>query len=124
TANPPGPGLVGKGVEMRSGHTPVLLERCLELLDPALSAPGRSGRDAIHVDATVGLGGHAEAVLSGYPRVVLVGLDRDPPALRLAGERLAAFGERARLVHARYDEFDDVLDEFGYGPVDGVLFDL
>ena len=109
---------------MGSRHTPVLLERCLELLDPALSAPGRSGRDAIHVDATVGLGGHAEAVLSGYPRVVLVGLDRDPQALRLAGERLAAFGERARLVHARYDELDEVLDELGYGPVDGVLFDL
>src|SRR5579859_5355810 len=108
----------------RAAHTPVLLERCLELLAPALSAPGRSGRDAIHLDATLGLGGHAEAVLSGYPRLVLVGLDRDPQALRLAGERLAAFGERARLVHARFDALDEVLDELGYRLVDGVLFDL
>jgi len=105
-------------------HTPVLLERCLELLAPALAAPGRSGRDAIHVDATLGLGGHAEAVLVGYPRLVLVGLDRDPQALRLAGERLARYADRTRLVHARYDELPGVLDELGYGPVDGVLFDL
>jgi len=105
-------------------HTPVLLERCLELLGPALAAPGRSGRDAIHVDATLGLGGHAEAVLAGYPRLVLIGLDRDPQALRLAGERLAGYAERTHLVHAVYDELPEVLDELGYAEIDGALFDL
>jgi 16S rRNA (cytosine1402-N4)-methyltransferase len=105
-------------------HTPVLLDRCLELLGPALAAPGRSGRDAVHVDATLGLGGHAEAVLAGYPRLVLVGLDRDAEALRRSGERLAPYADRTHLVHAGYDELPDVLDELGYGELDGVLFDL
>ncbi len=108
----------------RAAHTPVLLERCLELLDPALAAPGRSGRDAIHVDATLGLGGHAEAVLAGYSRLVLIGLDRDPQALRLAGERLAGYAPRTRLVHAGFDELSELLDELGYREIDGVLFDL
>src|SRR5436189_3856885 len=103
-------------------HTPVLLDRCLELLGPALAAPGRSGRDAIHVDATLGLGGHAEAVLARYPRLVLVGLDRDPQALRLAGERLARYADRTHLVHAVYDELPEVLNGLGYGQIDGVLF--
>jgi 16S rRNA (cytosine1402-N4)-methyltransferase len=108
----------------RAQHTPVLLERCLELLSPALSTPGRYGRDAVHVDATLGLGGHAEAVLANHDRLVLVGLDRDPQALRLAGERLAPYADRTHLVHAVYDELTDVLDELGYAEIDGVLFDL
>jgi 16S rRNA (cytosine1402-N4)-methyltransferase len=118
--------LAGKGVEMgdRAQHTPVLLERCLELLAPALSTPGRYGHDAIHVDATLGLGGHAEAVLERHERLVLVGLDRDPQALRLAGERLARYADRTHLVHAVYDELPEVLDDLGYGEIDGALFDL
>jgi 16S rRNA (cytosine1402-N4)-methyltransferase len=109
---------------MRAKHTPVLLERCLELLAPALSRPGALGRDALFVDATLGLGGHAEAVLRAHDRLVLVGLDRDPAALRAAGERLAGFADRTHLMHAVYDELPRVLDELGYGEVDGVLFDL
>src|SRR5256714_937469 len=105
-------------------HNPVLLDRCLELLGPGLAAPGRSGRDAIHVDATLGLGGHAEAVLAGSPRLVLIGFDRDAEALRRAGERLAGYADRTRLVHAGYDELPEVLDELGYAELDGVLFDL
>jgi 16S rRNA (cytosine1402-N4)-methyltransferase len=108
----------------RAQHTPVLLERCLELLAPALAAPGRSGRDAVHVDATLGLGGHAEAVLERFPKLFLVGLDRDPQALRLAGERLGRYAERTRLVHAVYDELPEVLDELGFREIDGALFDL
>ena len=91
----------------------------IALLAPALEAPG-----AVMVDATVGLGGHAEHILSSFPDVRLVGLDRDPEALRLSGERLAAFGERVTLVHAVYDELPDVLAELGFGPVQGILFDL
>ena len=76
-------------------HTPVLLDRCMELLGPALAAPGRSGRDAIHVDATLGLGGHAEAVLAGYPRLVLIGLDR----LTFLPHHLEAVRRLASLPH-------------------------
>src|SRR5262245_40759359 len=77
---------VTRGSAMARGiHVPVQLERCLELLRPALSRA-----DAVHVDATLGLGGHAEAVLEAFPRVTLVGIDRDPQALALASDRLAA----------------------------------
>jgi 16S rRNA (cytosine1402-N4)-methyltransferase len=103
----------------RGFHVPVLLERCLELLRPALA-----GRDAVHVDATLGLGGHAEAVLEEFPQVTLVGIDRDPNALALAGDRLAAHADRTHLVHAVYNELTRVLDSLGITVVDGVLFDL
>lgn len=100
-------------------HTPVLLERSLELLTPALETPG-----AVVVDATLGLGGHAEALLDTFADVTLVGVDRDPAALRSAERRLSRFAARVRLEHAVYDELPDVLDRLGLGPVHGVLFDL
>jgi 16S rRNA (cytosine1402-N4)-methyltransferase len=103
----------------RELHVPVLLERCLELLSPALARPG-----AVQLDATLGLGGHAEAVLSAHEEVRLIGLDRDPQALALAGQRLARFAGRTRLVHAVYDELAEVVDEDAVGGIDGVLFDL
>jgi 16S rRNA (cytosine1402-N4)-methyltransferase len=96
-----------------------LLERCLELLAPALTRPG-----AVHVDATLGLGGHAEAILEAHPDLTLVGLDRDPQALELAGRRLARFAGRTHLVHAVYDELPEVLERLSIGPVNGFLFDL
>ena len=107
--------------ELRGTHVPVLLERCLELLAPALDRPGRP---RVHVDATLGLGGHAEAVLTAHPAAVLVGLDRDTEALAHARERLAPYAGRTHLVHAVYDELPDVLDRLGIEAVDGVLFDL
>jgi 16S rRNA (cytosine1402-N4)-methyltransferase len=76
------------------------------------------------VDATLGLGGHAAALLAAHPRLTLVGLDRDPQALALAGRRLVAFSDRTHLVHAVYDRIADVLGELGLPRVDGVLFDL
>ena len=100
-------------------HIPVLLERTLELLAPALS-----DRPAVVVDATLGMGGHAEALLAAHPRLTLVGLDRDPQALRLAERRLAGQAARTRLVHAVYDELTEVLAELDLSEVDGVLFDL
>ena len=105
--------------ELRGTHVPVLLERCLELLAPALSAPG-----AVHVDFTLGLGGHAEAVLERHPDVVLIGLDRDTEALAHARKRLARFAARTHLVHAVYDELPQVLDDFGYEMFHSGLFDL
>ena len=113
----------GVGVEMgelRGTHVPVLLERCLELLAPALGRPGRT----VHVDATLGLAGHAEAVLSAHPDTVLIGLDRDTEALAHARVRLARFADRIHLEHAVYDELPEVLDRLGYPAIDGVLFDL
>ena len=100
-------------------HVPVLLPRVTELLDPALR-----DRPAVLVDATLGLGGHAAALLAAHPRLTLVGLDRDPQALALAGRRLVAFADRTHLVHAVYDRIPDVLGELGLPRVDGVLFDL
>ena len=97
----------------------MLLPRVAELLAPALT-----GRPAVLVDATLGLGGHAAALLAAHPGLTLVGLDRDPQALALAGRRLVAFSDRTHLVHAVYDRIADVLGELGLPRVDGVLFDL
>ncbi|RII18286.1 Ribosomal RNA small subunit methyltransferase H [Streptomyces sp. YIM 130001] len=109
----------GERREEEARHVPVMLRRCLDLLAPALDKPG-----AVVVDCTLGLGGHSEALLRTHPEVRLIGLDRDTDALRLAGERLATFGDRATLVHAVYDELPDVLDRLGIDGVQGVLFDL
>jgi 16S rRNA (cytosine1402-N4)-methyltransferase len=100
-------------------HTPVLLERCIELLGPALSAPG-----AVFVDATLGMGGHSAGVLERFPDVTLIGLDRDPDALAIAGERLARFGDRVHLVHTVYDGILEAVNGVGYSEVQGILFDL
>ncbi|WP_229075783.1 16S rRNA (cytosine(1402)-N(4))-methyltransferase RsmH [Actinoplanes sp. DH11] len=105
--------------EPRGTHVPVLLERCLELLAPALELPG-----AVHVDFTLGLGGHAEAVLERFPGVTLVGLDRDTEALAHARHRLTRFAGRAHLVHAVYDELPRALSELGIPAIHSGLFDL
>jgi 16S rRNA (cytosine1402-N4)-methyltransferase len=94
-------------------------DRVLALLAPALENPG-----AVLVDATLGLGGHAEQALIQFPGIHLVGLDRDPEALRLSGERLAPFGGRTTLIHAVYDELPVVLESLGIPAVQGILFDL
>ncbi len=109
----------GDGRDAASRHVPVMLTEVLDLLAPALATEG-----AVHVDGTLGMGGHAEAVLEAHPDVRLVGIDRDPQALELAGERLARFGERATLVHAVNDEIGDVLDDLGLDAVTSAFFDL
>ncbi|MEY4321451.1 MAG: hypothetical protein RL167_179 [Actinomycetota bacterium] len=100
-------------------HEPVLLQRTLDVLGPALEKDG-----AILVDCTLGLGGHSEAFLEAFPNLTLIGIDRDPNALRLAGERLARFASRTHLVHAVYDEIADVVGELGFKSVDAILLDL
>jgi 16S rRNA (cytosine1402-N4)-methyltransferase len=105
--------------ELRGTHVPVLLERCLELLAPALDRP-----EPVHVDFTLGLGGHAEAVLERFPAATLVGLDRDPEALAHARHRLARFAGRTHLIHAVYDEVPAVLAELGLPAFHSGLFDL
>jgi 16S rRNA (cytosine1402-N4)-methyltransferase len=110
---------MASGAPGQDRHVPVLLERCLELLAPALDAPG-----SVVVDATLGAGGHSRALLDACPRAVLVGIDRDPRALALAQERLSGYRDRTHLVHAVSDELPRVLAELGYPEVQGVLFDL
>lgn len=100
-------------------HEPVALERCIEILGGAIA-----GESPILVDCTLGLGGHSEAFLERFPNLTLVGIDRDTNALALAGERLAKFGSRVHLMHAVYDEIQDVLDELGIKEVNAILLDL
>lgn len=100
-------------------HTPVLLERCLELLAPVASRPG-----AVLVDGTLGMGGHSEALLAAHPGLTLIGLDRDTDALELAGRRLARFGDRLIRVHTVYDGIAAAVHGAGFSHIDGVLFDL
>ena len=109
------------------GHVPVLLERCVELLAPALTRHAPDGSGALLIDATLGAGGHTERFLTEFPGLRLIGLDRDPSALEIASARLEQFGERFTPVRTRYDGLADALSETGYataGSVDGVLFDL
>ena len=105
--------------ETSDRHLPVLLDRCVELLAPALSVPG-----AVYVDCTLGMGGHTEAILERLPEVRVIGIDRDPQALELAGARLARFGDRFTGVHAVYDEIGEVIAEQGLTGVQGILMDL
>ncbi len=100
-------------------HVPVLRDRVVELLAPALQEQG-----AVCVDATLGMGGHAEAILESCPAARVIGLDRDPEALRLAGVRLSPFGDRFVAVHAVFDEIAAVLAEHANGTARGILFDL
>ena len=101
---------------MASEHLPVLTDRVVELLAP--SGPG------LLVDATVGLGGHAEALLRAVPEFQLVGLDRDPQALARAGERLQPFSDRVQLVEETFDRLPLVLRRLGLGAPVAVLADI
>lgn len=97
-------------------HVPVLAQRCVELLAPAVAAGGTI------VDATLGMGGHSALLLERLPLVRVVGIDRDPQAIALATARLAPFGDRFTAVHATYDEIGEIAAE--YGGLHGVLMDL
>jgi len=110
-----------------AGHLPVLLDRVLELLAPALSEPALSQPDGpppVLVDATLGLGGHSEALLAAHPRLRLVGLDRDPEALARSAHRLARYADRTDLVHAVYDQLPAVLAGLAIERISAALFDL
>lgn len=100
-------------------HVSVMQDRLVEVLAPALSADGSR-----YVDCTLGMGGHAEAVLTACPAAGVIGLDRDPHARRLAGERLQVFGDRVTIEKAVFDELPDVLTELGIDTVDAVFADL
>jgi 16S rRNA (cytosine1402-N4)-methyltransferase len=100
-------------------HVPVMLERCLDLLAPVAKRPG-----AVIVDGTLGMGGHTEAMLERFPGLTVIGLDRDPEALAIAGSRLEPFGDRFIAVRTVYDAIAEAVRGTGRKRVDGVLFDL
>jgi 16S rRNA (cytosine1402-N4)-methyltransferase len=100
-------------------HQPVMLQRAIEILGPCLTE-----ENAILVDGTLGLGGHAEAFLNAFPNLTLIGIDRDQNALRLAAERLQPFESRIHLVHSTFDEIGKVISDLGFESVQAVLLDL
>jgi 16S rRNA (cytosine1402-N4)-methyltransferase len=102
-----------------AGHVPVMADRVLALLGPALEA----GQPVL-VDATLGRAGHAASLLQRHPGLSLVGIDADDAAIRASGELLRAYSARVTLVHSRYDEIPAILARLGLASVQGVLFDL
>src|SRR4029453_15740220 len=105
-------------------HVPVLKDRCINLLAPGFEAARDRGETPIVIDATLGMGGHSEAMLQRFPDLHLVGIDRDEEALALAGARLEPFSDRTDRVPAVYDEIEDVLADLGIPEVHGILMDL
>ena len=100
-------------------HEPVMAQRIVELLAPALATPA-----AVYVDATLGLGGHAAAILTAVPTARVIGIDRDTEALSVARRRLATWAAQVEFVHAIYDELPEVLESLGIDEVSAVLLDL
>jgi len=105
-------------------HVPVLKDRCINLLAPGFEVARSREEMPIAIDATLGMGGHSEAMLQRFPDLHLIGIDRDEEALALAGERLQPFSDRIDLVHAVYDEIPEVLEDLGISEVHGILMDL
>jgi 16S rRNA (cytosine1402-N4)-methyltransferase len=98
-------------------HQSVLLQPVVDYLRP-------NREDGTLVDATVGMGGHAEALLERYPRVHLVAIDRDPRALKLARERLGRFGSRVTFAQGRHESLIDILRQSNLETISGLVADL
>ncbi|RMH34086.1 MAG: 16S rRNA (cytosine(1402)-N(4))-methyltransferase RsmH [Acidobacteria bacterium] len=96
-------------------HKPVLLAEAIKYLSPIRG---------VFVDATIGLGGHAEAILDRSENVELVGIDQDKQAIEIAKQRLKRFGDRVKIIHANFADIKLVLNRSGVEKVDGILADL
>jgi 16S rRNA (cytosine1402-N4)-methyltransferase len=101
-------------------HISVMRDRCVELLAPSIL----KSENPVIVDATLGLGGHSEALLQKFENLTVIGIDRDTEALAKARTRLAPFGNRFKSTHAIFDDFTNVIKSFGYSQLNGALFDL
>ena len=101
-------------------HISVSLDRCIELLSPAIS----NSASPVFVDATLGLGGHSFEMLNRFPNLTLIGIDRDKAAIEKANARLSQFGNRVHIAHSVFNHFDEVVKTFGFDQIDGALFDL
>lgn len=104
-------------------HVPVMRERCVALLQEAAERSPEA--HPVIIDATLGMGGHSEAILESHPGVTVIGIDRDPEALSLAAGRLSRFGERFQPVRATYDAVGEVAADHARGrELAGIFFDL
>ncbi len=101
-----------------------MLNRCVDLLSPSIDAALLRNEKPVVVDATLGLGGHTEALLNKFPQLTVIGIDRDEVALDRASKRLATFGERFKTSHAVFDDIEAVVHSHGYQKITGALFDL
>lgn len=101
-------------------HISVMRDRCVDLLAPSILAT----ENPVVIDATLGLGGHTEAMLQRFENLTVIGIDRDTDAIAKAEARLAIFGDRFKSAHSVFDEFSEVIDSFGYRQINGALFDL
>ena len=97
-------------------HVSVLLDECIDALNIK--------PDGIYVDGTLGGAGHSSQIAARLTTGRLIGIDRDPKALKAAGERLAPYADRVTLVHSNFSQLDEVLDNLGIEGVDGILLDL
>ena len=101
-------------------HVSVMRDRCIELLTPSIE----SSTNPVVVDATLGFGGHTQALLEKFPKLTVIGIDRDSDAIAAATQRLAPYADRIRISHATFDEIADVVASHGFTKIDGALFDL
>jgi 16S rRNA (cytosine1402-N4)-methyltransferase len=101
-------------------HISVMRDRCVDLLAPSIL----STQNPVVVDATLGFGGHSEALLERFENLTVIGIDRDTEALAKAGARLAPFGDRFKSSHAIFDEISQVIESHGFSQINGALFDL
>jgi 16S rRNA (cytosine1402-N4)-methyltransferase len=109
---------------MTQQHIPVALERCIELLTPAIENSLSNHSATYVIDATLGLGGHTRALLAKFPTLIVIGIDRDLRAIELARQYVAPFTDRLLISHTTYDQIDEVLAEHNVNAVAGILFDL
>ena len=100
------------------GHVPVMLERMVELIAPTATASSESSASFIILDGTLGAGGHTEAFLERFPSAMVIGVDRDKKELSRTTERLSRFRDRFYPVHARFDNFDEALEDADHPVVD------
>jgi 16S rRNA (cytosine1402-N4)-methyltransferase len=106
--------------ESNTQHVPVMRNQCIDLLSPAIT----SHANPVVIDATLGLGGHTEALLNKFPELIVIGIDRDTQAIEIATERLSRFGQRFISHHSIFDRISEVATDHGYSHVQGILFDL
>jgi len=109
---------------MSAVHIPVALDRCIDLLTPAIEFSLSHAPETIIIDATLGLGGHTRALLAKFPTLHVIGIDRDESAIALARVNVEPYGDRLTIMHTTYDQIDEVLESQGLKEVAGILFDL
>ncbi|MCV7676390.1 16S rRNA (cytosine(1402)-N(4))-methyltransferase RsmH [Micrococcus luteus] len=105
-------------------HLPVMRDRVVDLLAPAVQAALEAGRTPVAVDGTLGMGGHTEALLTRFPHLRVIGIDRDVHAQAMAVERLGPLAERLIPFHGTYDRVPEAMAAAGVTKVDAALYDL